>query len=200
MIEEASAAAALLEPTRLRLVRELAAPDSASGLARRLGLPRQRVNYHLRALEKAGVVELVEERRRGNCVERIVQATARSYLISPDVLGAAGTDPVTARDRFSWAYLLSVAARAIRELALLRRRADRAGKGLPTLTLETEIRFASPAAQNAFAEDLGAALARLTSTYHDAAGSGGRTYRFFVGGYPRPRPDTATSSDESERE
>ena len=66
-----------MDATRLRLVRELVEPDSAAGLAKRLGLPRQRLNYHLRELEAAGLLELVEERRRGNCVERIVRAVAR---------------------------------------------------------------------------------------------------------------------------
>ncbi|KAB2955835.1 MAG: winged helix-turn-helix transcriptional regulator, partial [Thermoanaerobaculia bacterium] len=68
-------------------------PATAAGLARRLGLPRQRVNYHLRELEKAGLVELVEERRRGNCVERLVRATARAFLLGPEALGAQAADP-----------------------------------------------------------------------------------------------------------
>jgi hypothetical protein len=49
-----------------------------------LALPRQQVGYHLRALEQAGLVELVEERRKGNCIERIVRAAACSYVISPE--------------------------------------------------------------------------------------------------------------------
>src|SRR5688572_22997889 len=121
-LEQATAA---LEPTRLRLLTELAMPDgdSASGLARRLSLPRQRVNYHLRELEKAGLVELVREQRKGNCVERIVRAVARSYLISPEVLGgAAPKDEGEVRDRFSSAYLVSAAARTIRDVAVLRER------------------------------------------------------------------------------
>ena len=45
----------LLDPERRRLVEALARePDSASGLARRLGEKRQRLNYHLRLLERAG--------------------------------------------------------------------------------------------------------------------------------------------------
>ncbi len=185
VIRDTRRAAALLNATRLRVIRELAQPDSASGLARRLGLPRQHVNYHLRELEKEGLVEPVEERRKGNCIERVVRATARSYVISPDVLGKLGGEPQAAQDRFSSAYLVAVAARAIRDVAELRARADRAGKRLATLTLETEVRFASADERKAFGEELATAIARLAAKYHDARAEGGRLYRFVVGGYPK---------------
>ena len=179
-------ATALLQPMRLRLVEHLAEPDSAAGLARKLGWPRQRLNYHLRELERAGFVEFVEERRKGNCVERLVRATARSYVISPDVLGALGATPTDARDRFSASYLIAVAARAIRELARLRTRAAAASKRLATLTLQAEVRFARAADRQAFTEELSNEIARLTAKYHDQHAAGGRRYRFFMGAYPAP--------------
>ena len=93
VIDRPEAAATALRGTRRTLLAALAEPDSAAGLARRLGLPRQRLNYHLRALEKAGLLECVEERRKGNCTERILRATARSFVISPDALGSFGPTP-----------------------------------------------------------------------------------------------------------
>src|SRR5579862_2523514 len=110
ILTEPGAAAALMDATRLRLIQELREPESASGLARKLGEPRQRINYHLRELEKAGLVRLVEERRKGNCVERVVVATARTYLVSSEVLGALGADPRQIKDRLSSAYLVAVCA------------------------------------------------------------------------------------------
>src|SRR4051794_21284460 len=100
------AATLLGHPLRLQMLERLGEPDSASGLARRLGVPRQVVNYHLKALEKAGVVEFVEERPRGGLKERVMRATARSYLISPEAMGAVEPDPRRLRDQFSWAYLV----------------------------------------------------------------------------------------------
>ena len=144
-------AATLLNPLRLAIVRELREPDSASGLARKLELPRQKLNYHLRELENAGFLELVEERRKGNCTERMMRATATSYLIDP---GALGPDPERFQDRFSASYLVALAARAIQELTTLKKRAANAAKKLPTLSLSTEIRFASADAQAAFAKEL----------------------------------------------
>jgi DNA-binding transcriptional ArsR family regulator len=184
VIREAAQAAALLQPGRLQLLRGLAAPDSAAGLARRLGMPRQRVNYHLRELEKHGLVELVAEQQKGNCVERLVRATARSYLISPEVLGALAADPGAVEDRVSAIYLVAVAARTIREVAVLLTRAAKAGKRLATLSLQSEVRFASAAASNAFANELATELARLVAKYHDERARSGRRFRIFCGAYP----------------
>lgn len=183
VLRDPAKAAALLQPERLRVLEELLEPDSASGVARRLELPRQQVNYHLRQLESSGLVKFVEERRKGNCIERLVRATARSYLVSPEALGRLGEDPAVERDRFSVAYLLMAAARVIRDLAHLKSRAEKAGKRLATLTLETEVRFASAADRHAFAEELAGAVARLAVKYNTDR-PGGRPFRFLLGAYP----------------
>jgi DNA-binding transcriptional ArsR family regulator len=192
MVGSAEQAAAMLEPARMRLLAELASPDSAAGLARRLGMPRQRVNYHLKELERAGLVELIEERKKGNCTERLVAATARSYLIDPAVLGSLGADPARVEDRFSSAYLVALAARTIREVAELRGRAERAGKKLATISAQAEVRFASAADRAAFAEDLANAVAQLVHEYHDEAAPEGRLYRFVLGGYPATTKEEGT--------
>jgi DNA-binding transcriptional ArsR family regulator len=184
LVQDARSAAAMLDPLRLRLLGELGEPDSASGLARRLRIPRQKINYHLRELEKRRLVELVGERRRGNCTERMVRATARSYLISPEALGPLAADPEKIQDHFSSAYLVAVAARAMRDVGLMRVKAEKAGKKLATLTLEAEVRFSSAADRNAFAEELAAQVARLASKYHQADAPGGRSFKFVVAGYP----------------
>jgi len=197
LIERKEAAAAVLHPVRARILAELRSPNSAAGLARRLDLPRQKLNYHLRQLEKEGLVELVEERRKGNCTERVVRSSATSYLISPATLGPLATDPDKLRDKFSASYLVALAARAMRDIARLSRAAAKAGKRLPTLSLQTEIRFASPEAQNAFAEELSSHLARLTAKYHDASAPAGRPFRLFVGAYPEPKDDEAPDREEA---
>ena len=53
-VDSARRASALLNPMRLRLLRLAQEPASATELARRLDLPRQRVNYHVRELARAG--------------------------------------------------------------------------------------------------------------------------------------------------
>jgi DNA-binding transcriptional ArsR family regulator len=184
VIQSAAAARSLLHGERLRILEQLATPDSAAGIGRRLNLPRQKVNYHLRALEKHGFVALAEERRKGNCLERVMRATARSYFISPAALGALGMGEPETRDRFSSAYLLWSAARVLREVALLRGRAERAAKSLATLTLETEIRFATAAARLHFSQELVEAVAALVTKYHNERAGGGRVFRVLLGAYP----------------
>lgn len=189
VVEESDQAAALVQPERRRLVEALAEPDSASGLARRFRMPRQKLNYHLRELERVGLVQLVEERRKGNCIERVVRATARAYVISPAVLGALGTSREQFVDRFSATYLVRVAARAIRDVGRLLQKAASSGKRVATLTLDGEIRFRNAAERAEFADELTAATAALVAKYHDDQATGGRTFRLLTSIYPRVAED-----------
>src|SRR5688500_2047340 len=93
VIEDPAAAAVALDPIRARLLAELAVPSSAGALALRVGIPRQKVNYHLKALEAYGLVTLTEERKHGGITERVLRATAASYVISPAALAESGADP-----------------------------------------------------------------------------------------------------------
>lgn len=183
-------AAALFDPERRRLVEALReAPDSASGLARRLGESRQRLNYHLRVLESAGLLELQEERRRGNCMERVMRVVARRFVVDPAALGDLGADPRDVADRFSATYLIALGARTIRELASLREKAASQRKRLATAALETEVRLASPADFDAFVQDLSRAVARVVARHHDDC-AGGRSFRVIAGAYPAPAPES----------
>jgi DNA-binding transcriptional ArsR family regulator len=193
-VRDPAQAAALLQPQRLRLLEGLGEPDSAAGLARRFGLPRQQVNYHLRELERAGLVELVEERRRGNCVERVMVAAARRVVISPNVLGGMDVGIGETRDHFSPISLVAAAARAIRELGELQSRAVEEGGRLTTMTLESEVRFQSVEARNAFAKELSDTVAHLVVKYHDVAGDEGLGFRVVVGAYPLLRRDDCAES------
>lgn len=198
VIDDPGQAASVLNPIRLRLLNELVEPDSAAGLARRLKLPRQAVTYHVRQLEADGLVSLVEERRRRNCVERVVQATARTYVISPGALGALAVDPEQIGDRFSSTFLIAVAARMIRDVSALRRLADQADKRLATLTIQTEVRFATPAEQHAFAYELADTLGQLVMKYHREDAPEGPEFSFTVTGHPTAAPAATNSSATSE--
>lgn len=190
IIDRTEPAAALLSPVRLEILKLLREPDSAANIARRLDLPRQRVSYHVRALKDADLLRDVGRRRKGNFVEKLVQSTGRYYLIAPQALGELGANLDAAQDRFSSAYLVGMVAEAIRDVCTLRQRADHEGKKLATLSLETEVNFLDPAAQNAFAEELATCMTRLTKKYHHKGSLGGRTFRFMLAGYPAlPRED-----------
>ena len=184
VVGEPERASALLHPLRRRILNALVEPGSASTLARGLDEPRQKINYHLRELEEHGFVALIEEKRKGNCLERIMRATATTYLIDPDVMGTLGDTPPEARDRFSSAYLIATCARVIRDVAEMRRRAAGVGKPLPTLTLQSDVRFRSATERNAFTEELAEAFAGLVAKYHDDTAPRGRLYRFALAAHP----------------
>jgi predicted ArsR family transcriptional regulator len=185
VIEDPGAAEVSLDPIRARLLAELASPGSASTLAARVGLTRQRANYHLRELERHGLVQLVEERRKGNCTERVLQATAASYVISPTALSAVAPDPSRAPDQRSARWLLALAGRLVREVGELITRSGAAGKQVATLGIDTEVRFASAKDRAAFAVELAELVNGLVARYHDEHAPGGRDHRFVVALHPK---------------
>ncbi len=186
VIDEGGAATSALHPLRLEILSELTEPESAAGLARRMGVPRQQVNYHVRQLEEQGLVQLVGERRVRNCVERLVQAVGRSYMISPAALGALGADPERIEDKASAGYLLAVASQMIQDLAGLQRRSGQGDPDALTLALRTDIRFKSREAQTAFAAELAEEVARLVAKYHSERASKGRLFRVHASAYAVP--------------
>ncbi len=195
VIDDAATATVALEPVRSRLLSELATPASAATLAKRVSLARQKVNYHLHALEAHGLVRLAEERKWGGLTERLLVATAASYVVSPSALGPVAVDPNREVDRLSASYLIALGARVVREVADLVRRATAAGKRLATLAVDTEIRFRSAADRAAFITELAEAIAKLVAKYHDESTPGGRPHRLVLVAHPLPqKPETQEPS------
>lgn len=195
VIEDPAAAAAALQPMRSRLLAELGAPVSAATLAARVGLARQKVNYHLNALEAHGLVRQTHERKWGGLTERLLVATAASYVVSPGVMGPVAADASRAVDRLSAGYLIALGARIVREVGGMVRRASDTGKRLATLAIDAEIRFRSAADRAAFSNELTDAVTTLVSKYHDESAPGGRVHRVMVMAHPMPnQPDPKETS------
>jgi DNA-binding transcriptional ArsR family regulator len=190
VIDDPAAAEVSLDPMRARLLAELAAPSSATVLAARLGLPRQKVNYHVRALERHGLVELVEERRKGNVTERVLRATAASYVISPAALSAVQPDPSRSPDRLSARWLIALASRLVQDVGELVAGATQARKRVATFAMDGEVRFASAADRAAFAEELASTVTALVGKYHDETAERGRDHRVVVAIHPSVKPQT----------
>ncbi|MFP2904144.1 helix-turn-helix domain-containing protein [Pyxidicoccus sp. 3LFB2] len=191
VIDSPERAALTLDPIKRRLLAELVTPGSAASLAGRVGLTRQKVNYHLRALEEQKLVEPAEERHWGGLTERLLVASAASYVVSPAALGPLAAEPERMRDRLSASYLIALAARILREVGELWRGARNEDKRLATLSLDTVIRFKSPAERAAFTHELMSAVASLAARYHDETAPGGRPHRLVVASYPAPEQRTA---------
>ena len=184
IIADPAAAIVALEPIRSRLLAELAEPASAATLATRVGIARQKVNYHVRALEAHQLVREAGKRQWGGLTERLLVASASSYIVSPKAMGPVAVDPNRDADRLSASYLIALAARIVDEVSDLLRRALAADKRLATLSLDTEIRFRSAADRAAFSNELIQAVTDLVARYHDESAPGGRAHRLTVIAHP----------------
>ena len=186
VIDDPMAAAVALDPVRSRLLSELAEPASAATLSHKLGIPRQKINYHLRALESHDLVRVADTRQWGGLTERKMIASAASYLVSPGALGPVAADPDRTQDRLSASYLIALAARIVREVKALLTRSSETDKRLPTLSVDTVIRFRSAADRAEFTRELTHAITHLSAKYHDETSPGGRPHRLVAMAYPMP--------------
>jgi len=195
VIDDPAAAAVALDPLRSRLLSELREPASAAALASRVGLPRQKVNYHLRALEAHGLVREAGKRRWGGLTERRLVASASAYVVSPGALGPVAVDPERAKDRLAASYLIALGARVVREVGDLIRRAGEARKRLATLSVDTVIRFRSAQERAEFTSELTEAINRLVAKYHDETAPGGRPHRLVLVAHPLPKPSEPAAKE-----
>ena len=166
-----------LDPLRRELLARLVEPASATELAAALGLGRQKVAYHLKALEDAGLVVLVEERQRRGCVERVLRATGQ-FVVDPGVVSPAPADD---QDRHAAEHLVAVAAETVRDVSRLQAAAAARGERLLTFTIEAEVAFERPSDLEAFTDALVEAVEATAARFHRP---GGRTYRTVIGGHP----------------
>lgn len=172
-----------LDPIRASILDALAEPGSATTVSAAIGLTRQKVNYHLKALEAHGLVEPIETRTWGGITERFVRRTAREFVVSPGVLRSSAVDPSQVADHLSMAYLIAVSGRAVSELGEISANAAPDTR-VPTLTVDTVIGFRSPEDRATFANELQVAVANLVARYHH---DDGRPHRLTVSSYPKPK-------------
>ena len=185
LLEEPDRVRTALSPARRELLDRLREPSSATRLAAELGVSRQRVNYHLRALEDAGLVELVEERQRRGFTERVVRTRPGAFLVDPAIAaGRPPADPARAQDRFAAEHLLDTATGLVRDVARMQAAAAETDTRLLTFTLETEVGFARPGDVEAFVLDLARAVEEIGRRH---SGRPGRPYRVVIGGHPAAR-------------
>lgn len=174
-LEHIEQAEALLKPQRIEVLRQLAEPRSCTEVAAALEQTPQRVYYHVKRLVEAGLVAQVSERKVRGIHEGIYQAIARSYWLSPRLVGRIGLG--RARDELSLGYLLDLMEEVQAEVAAL----DRSAPELPSIGLSGEIRI-PPERRQEFLEELKTMLQDLFTRY---GGAEGDAFRLAVACYPR---------------
>ena len=181
LLDDLDTALLALAPIRRRILAALTEPASAAGLAKQLQMPRQKIGYHLRALEAAGLVQPAGERRKRGFTERLFVA-ARNYVFDPALMQAPpNPDAIEAQDRHAADHLISTASTIVRDVARMRQDAAAEGSRLLTLTVEADVTFAAPADFDAFTEEVSAAVAALARKYSAASG---RRYRLTTLAHP----------------
>lgn len=184
VIDDPRAAEVALNPIRAQMLAELSETGSATSLAARLGLTRQKANYHLRTLEEHGLVEFVEERRKRNMAERVMRATAASYVISPAALPAVAPDPDRAPDQLSARWLLALAARMVNDLGVLISRSRAARQPIATFGMDAELSFATARDRAEFVAQLLQTVEGLVAAHATGGRAGARKHRLIVALHP----------------
>jgi predicted ArsR family transcriptional regulator len=180
LIDDPERADVLVRPGRAELLQRLLEPRSCSVLAQELGSTPQKVHYHVKALENAGLVEQVSTQRVRGFTEASYQAAARSYWLSPRLVQRLG-GPRTVRSRTSMGFLLDLAEEVHIEVGQLAGRST----DTPTIAISAQVALRDAAQRQAFLNDLQAAVQGLAEKYGGPATIPDATYRLAVACYPK---------------
>jgi DNA-binding transcriptional ArsR family regulator len=178
-LDQIEQAETLLKPQRVEVLRQLAEPHSCGEVAAQLHQTPQRVYYHVKRLVEAGLVTQVSERRVRGIQEGVYQASARSYWLSPRLVGVLG--PRKVQDELSLGYLLNLVEEVQADVAEL----DRTAPDLPSIGVSGEIRV-RPEQHQEFLDDLKSVLQDLFARY---GGAEGDAFRLAVACYPKGQGD-----------
>jgi DNA-binding transcriptional ArsR family regulator len=181
-IRDAEGLQALCHPTRVEMLEALREPASAASVARQIGQPRQRINYHLKALEEARLVEVVETRRNGNFIETLYRAVARSFVIAPEVAWKDGRRLEAMRAQHSLETLVALGERLQRDAAELLDRAAFDGEEIASAAVSAETHFASPEDRAAFVREFLESTKALLDKYGAREGA---AYRIVLTAHPQ---------------
>jgi DNA-binding transcriptional ArsR family regulator len=161
---------AIAHPARLRVLDALRAPDSAAGVARRLGEPRQRINHHVKELAKAGLLIAAGERRRGNFVEQLYRSAAGTFVLSPRLAWGDADRRRALHDQVSLEHLVELGERIQRDAAELLDRAAFDGEQIASAAIEADVRFTDARARSAFLDEYLRLVQDLVDRHAGASG------------------------------
>ncbi|MZQ80812.1 helix-turn-helix domain-containing protein [Paenibacillus sp. 5J-6] len=183
-IESPEQATVLLNPLRGEIIAQLLEPGSAAEVARTLGETAQRINYHLKALEKAGLVQRVGTRQVRNLVEVLYRSIAKTFVLA-DCLSMKPETVQKLKDQSSLAHLVTTSERIRRDAMLLMEQSD-VGQEIPSATLQLQVHLSDEQQRQAFIEEYAAMVQQLVERY--AAGKDeNEAYQVLLAVYPKPK-------------
>ncbi len=181
LLDDPEQVAAVAHPVRGRVLEALRTPDTAASVARSFGRSRQYVSYHLKELERLGLVSRAGERRKGNFLEQLYESTARRFVVS----SRFATDPVRLasvfRDQLSLSQLSDLGERLQRDAAELVDLAAFEGRKIPSASVEAELRLPDEAARAAFMTEFVETTKSLLAKHGQEQG---QRFRVALAAYP----------------
>lgn len=190
-IENVEQASTALKPIRIEILQRLDEPRSCPELGEALGETPQKIYYHVKQLQQAGLVEKVDERRVRGTVEGYYQAVARAYWLAPHLVSEIGGAALT-QDQVSLRYLLSLAQEMHEDVARLGQRSE-SGQDAPSLALSAHIHLPDGARRAAFMQDVQRSIKALARQYglpeNDELVGPGETFRLMLACYPHEATD-----------
>lgn len=187
-IESAEQAGVMLKPLRIELLRLMDRPRTCPELGHVLGETAQKIYYHVKALERAGLVERVGERQVRGATEGFYRAMARSYWLTPSLVRSLG-GASKVRDQTSLTMLCRHAERMLDDAGRLARHSDR-GAHVPSLSLGAEVCLPNVERRSEFLHELQATFERLARKFGtpppDRSPDANETFRLTLACYPKP--------------
>jgi DNA-binding transcriptional ArsR family regulator len=182
-LETPEQALALLNPMRADILRLLAEPASASEVGRRMGEAPQKINYHLKSLEKVGLVRRDGTRQVKNLVEVLYRAVARTFVI-PDSFGWSEELTGRMKDEGALRQLINAAERIRTDAMKLMEVSESCGD-VPSAVLETELALPDEATRERFLQDYAEAVKGVVRKYRAASANEGESFRAVLAVYPQ---------------
>jgi DNA-binding transcriptional ArsR family regulator len=192
VVEDIEALQVLGHPLRVRILEALREPGSAATVARQVGEARQKVNYHLKELERVGLVAPVGERRSGNFIETLYESVARSFLVSPRVAWSDRRRVDTLRQQHSLERLVMVGGKLERDAISLLDRAAFDGEQIASAAVEVDVQFADEKDRSAFLDAYLEAVRQLCDRYGSHEGL---PYRVVMAAHPATRDGVEGSNE-----
>ena len=181
LIESVAQAAVLLKPLRISMLREMVEARTCPELASRFQETPQKIYYHVKTMQRAGLVERLGERSINGIAEGFYRARSRSYWLSPRLVGSLGGRQAV-QDQTSLIVLAGHAEEMLEDVGRLGELAA-TGKHVPSLSLAVEVDLPTADRRAAF-------LAELRTTFEQVA-------RCYAASDQRSEPDGSTPTASS---
>jgi DNA-binding transcriptional ArsR family regulator len=185
VLDQVGQISALFKPIRLEMLTMLAEPRTCGQLAEVFHTSPQKIYYHIKVLERAGLVVKVYEKRVRGIMEGYYQAAAESYWLAPELINKLGGER-RVNGQMSLGYVLGLAGQVQSEVApFLKHEGE-----VPSLGISAQVNLKHGSDRAEFLEELQNAVQKIAEKYgsledEEVNGGGEENFRLIFACYPR---------------